>query len=146
VQVIPGDVSNKSDFAACMTVSPKPIGGVVQAAMGLHEALFPNMPHAAWHTGIQPKWRGTWNIHEALQGIDDQLEFFLMTSSVSGSVSTATESNYCSANDFLDAFARHRRSLGKPVTSIGFGMISEVGYLHETPRSKRSFSEEAFNH
>lgn len=23
--------------------------------------------------------------------------------------------------------------MGKPVTSIGFGMISEVGYLHENP-------------
>lgn len=48
-----------------------------------------------------------------------------MTSSVSGSVGSATESNYCSANGFL-AFARYRQSLGKPVSSIGFGMISEV--------------------
>jgi hypothetical protein len=49
-----------------------------------------------------------------------------MTSSVSGSVGTATESNHCSANGFLDAFARYRQSLGKLVSSIGFGMISEV--------------------
>ena len=133
VQVVRGDVSNKADVVACMTVSPRPIGGVIQAAMGLHEALFSKMPHAAWHTGIQPKWRGTWNIHEALEGMDSQLDFFILTSSVSGSVGTATESNYCSANGFLDAFARYRHSLGKPVKSIGFGMISEVGYLHENP-------------
>ena len=133
VQVVRGDVSKKADVVNCMTVSPKPIGGVIQAAMGLHEALFSTMTNAAWHTGIQPKWRGTWNIHEALEGKDDQLDFFLMTSSVSGSVGTATESNYCSANGFLDAFARYRHSLGKPVSSIGFGMISEVGYLHENP-------------
>jgi hypothetical protein len=48
-------------------------------------------------------------------------------------VGTATESNYCSANGFLDAFAKWRRSLGKPCVSVGLGMISEVGYLHENP-------------
>lgn len=133
VRVVRGDVSNKADVVACMTASPKPIGGVIQAAMGLHEALFSRMTHAAWHTGVQPKWRGTWNIHEALEGKDSQLDFFILTSSVSGSVGTATESNYCSANGFLDAFARYRLSLGKPIKSIGFGMISEVGYLHENP-------------
>lgn len=126
VQVIRRDVSGKADVLTCMTTSPKPIGGVIQAAMGLHEALFSTMTHKAWHTGIQPRWRGTWNIHEALEGKDGQVDFFIMTSSVSGSVGTATESNYCSANGFLDAFARYRQSLGKPVSSIGFGMISEV--------------------
>ena len=133
VQVVRGDVINKEDVERCFTASPRPIGGVIQAAMGLHEALFSTMTNKAWHTGIQPKWQGTWNLHNALEGKDDQLDFFLMTSSVSGSVGTATESNYCSANGFLDAFARYRYSLGKPVSSIGFGMISEVGYLHENP-------------
>ena len=133
VEVVRGDVSNKTDVVKCISVSPQPIGGVVQAAMGLQEALFSKMTNTAWHTAIQPKWLGTWNIHEALEGNDTQLDFFLMTSSVSGSVGTATESNYCSANGFLDAFARYRHSLGKPITSIGFGMISEVGYLHENP-------------
>lgn len=133
VKVVRGDVIHKKDVVKAVTTCELPIGGVVQAAMGLHEALFSNMTNQAWHTGIQPKWRGTWNIHQALEGHDDELDFFLLTSSVSGSVGTATESNYCSANGFLDAFARHRRSLGKPICSLGLGMISEVGYLHENP-------------
>lgn len=133
VKVVRGDVINQEDVIQAISACQYPIGGVVQAAMGLEEALFTNMTHTAWHTGIQPKWRGTWNIHNALEGKDNLLDFFLLTSSVSGSVGTATESNYCSANGFLDAFARHRRSLGKPICSLGFGMISEVGYLHENP-------------
>ena len=56
-----------------------------------------------------------------------------MTSSISGSVGTATESNYCAANYFLDVFARHRCAQSLPAISIGLGMISEVGYLHENP-------------
>ena len=86
-----------------------------------------------WHTSIGPKVKGTWNLHNALRGRDSQLDFFLITSSISGSVGTATESNYCAANAFLDSFARYRRSLNLPATSLGLGMISEVGYLHEHP-------------
>ena len=86
-----------------------------------------------WHTSIGPKVKGTWNLHNALRGRDSQLDFFLITSSISGSVGTATESNYCAANTFLDSFARYRRSLNLPATSLGLGMISEVGYLHEHP-------------
>ncbi|KAI1432421.1 polyketide synthase [Xylaria sp. CBS 124048] len=134
VGVVRGDVSVAADVnasvLACLATG-RQIGGVIQAAMGLHEALFTRMPHKGWHTGIQPKWAGTWNLHNALEGHD--LDFFLLTSSVSGTVGTATESNYCSANGFLDAFARWRRSQGKPAVSVGLGMISEVGYLHENP-------------
>lgn len=91
------------------------------------------MSSEAWHAGIAPKAIGAWNLHHALQGQEQELEFFLMTSSISGSIGAATESNYCAANCFLDNFARYRRSLGLQATSIGLGMISEVGYVHENP-------------
>ncbi|KAH7219867.1 KR domain-containing protein [Fusarium oxysporum] len=82
--------------------------------------------------------QGTWNLHNALQvHVDKDLKnephFLLLTSSVSGTVGTATESNYCSANGFLDAFAQWRRSRGQACVAVGLGMISEVGYQHENP-------------
>ena len=86
-----------------------------------------------WHTGIDTTVVGTWNLHSSIKGKESDLDFFLVTSSISGSVGTATESNYCSGNYFLDMFARYRRSLGLPAISVGLGMISEVGYLHENP-------------
>ena len=135
--VIKGDVCNPKDVEAVIAAAAAigNIGGVVQAAMGLNEAIFSVMPNSYWHTGIDPKVQGTWNLHNSLQANsrDSQLDFFLMTSSVSGSVGTATESNYCAANYFLDQFARHLRSQGLPAVSVGLGMISEVGYLHENP-------------
>ncbi|KAI6635430.1 Type I Iterative PKS [Pyricularia oryzae] len=135
VTVVRGDVVDASDVerAVAASAAAGPIGGVVQAAMGLDEALFTAMPAAYWRKGLAPKVRGSLNLHAALAGRDADLDFFLMTSSVSGSVGTATESNYCAANYFLDVFARHRRGLGLPATSVGLGMISEVGYLHENP-------------
>ena len=99
------------------------------------ESLFSTMSSESWHTGIDPKVKGTWNLHNMVRasGRGNNLDFFLLTSSVSGSVGTATESNYCAGNHFLDIFARHLRSRGVPAVSVGLGMISEVGYLHENP-------------
>ena len=86
-----------------------------------------------WHTAIDPKIHGTWNVHNALQGKEDHLDFFLLMSSISGSIGIATESNYSAGNYFLDIFARYRRSLGLRAISVGLGVVSEVGYLHEHP-------------
>lgn len=91
------------------------------------------MSSESWHKSIDPKIHGSWNLYNALRGRQDHLEFFLLTSSISGSVGTATESNYCAANSFQDAFACYLRSVGLPAIAIGLGMISEVGYLHEHP-------------
>ncbi|KAI5866016.1 reducing type I polyketide synthase 10 [Durotheca rogersii] len=137
--VVRGDVCNPKDVEAVVEAAEGEIGGVIQAAMGLNEAIFSMMPNKHWHTGIDPKVQGTWNLYNALRasGRDKNLDFFIMTSSVSGSVGTATESNYCAANHFLDAFARHLRSRPEsPVPgafALGLGMISEVGYLHDNP-------------
>lgn len=95
------------------------------------------MPNDMWHTCIDPKMLGSFNLDRAIKGKDDELDFFFMTSSVSGSVGQAAQANYCSGNFFLDMFARHRRAQGLPATAIGFGMISDVGYLHENPEVER---------
>ncbi|KAF7539879.1 hypothetical protein G7054_g1806 [Neopestalotiopsis clavispora] len=126
VHVVRGDVCKAADVtaavAACVATG-RQIGGIVQAAMGLHEALYTRMTNEAWHTGIDPKYQGTWNLHNAVErvAVGYQLDFFLLTSSISGTVGTATESNYCAANGFLDAFARWRRSRGQPCVSVGLG-------------------------
>ncbi|KAG9698620.1 ketoacyl-synt-domain-containing protein, partial [Aureobasidium melanogenum] len=133
VQVVRGDVGVLADVQKAVDTIKGPIGGVVQAAMGLDEALWTSMSVESWHTGIDPKLIGSWNLYEAIQGRTSDLDFFLMTSSVSGSVGTATEGNYCAANYFLDVFARFLKGKGLPAMSIGLGMISEVGYLHENP-------------
>ncbi|CAH0054521.1 unnamed protein product [Clonostachys solani] len=133
--VITGDVTNYDDVVKALKASESPLGGVVQAAMGLSVSFFNTMSKESWISGIEAKVQGTWNLHNALAslGKEKDLDFFIMTSSVSGKVGTATESNYCAANNFLDIFASYRRSLGLKGIALGLGMISEVGYLHENP-------------
>ncbi len=152
--VIRGDISKADDVAAAVAACKTPIGGVVQGAMALRDSLFSRMTSEAWHTAIQPKLAGTWNLHNALEGRDLNMDFFLLLSSVNGSVGSATESNYCSANAFLDTFAHWRRTQGKAAVSVGLGMISELGYFHENPdieamlmrRGAQPLNEQEFLH
>ncbi len=63
------------------------------------------MSNKSWHNPVKPKVQGSWNLHNSIRGKDGTLEFFLMTSSVAGSVGTAIESDYTAANSFMDNFA-----------------------------------------
>lgn len=135
VEVVRGDVGRYEDVERCIQAAKTPIGGVMQGAMALHETFWGDMTPDRWHTVIRAKVQGTWHLHNALRkdGRDSQLDWFVMTSSTAGTIGAATESNYCAANAFLDAFARYRNSLGLPGIAIGYGRIAGVGYLHEHP-------------
>lgn len=57
IVVVRGDVSQAADVAAAVSAclaTGRQIGGVVQAAMGLHEAIFSNMPNQAWYVVPNP--------------------------------------------------------------------------------------------
>ncbi|KAM3079651.1 hypothetical protein ACMFMG_006064 [Clarireedia jacksonii] len=135
VEVVQGDVSCYADVERAVTAAKLPIGGIVQAAMSIHVALFNETTPEKWHSGISQKVQGSLNLYKALTTVHNtsQLDFFLMLSSVTGSVGVATEANYCAAGAFQDAFGAHLRSLGLPGVSLGLGMVSEVGFLHERP-------------
>ena len=69
------------------------------------------------------------NLHQALSAMP--LDFFVMTSSVSGVLGTPGQSNYAAANSFLDSFARHLRSRGQNATSVVLPMVLGVGVVAE---------------
>lgn len=97
------------------------------------------MTAEAWHTAVEPKCKGTLNLHNGLRKLNINPEFFLLFSSLNGSIGAITESNYCAANAFLDAFARYRRRLGLPCTAVGLGAISGVGYVADNPEVEAHF-------
>ena len=76
---------------------------------------------------------GAWNIHNVLHAHGKAVDFFLLISSVSGSIGPVGQTNYSAANHFLDTFARYRQKLGLPAMSIALGMISDIGYLAQNP-------------
>ncbi|KAF2972455.1 hypothetical protein GQX73_g1158 [Xylaria multiplex] len=129
VHIVRGDVSNKEDVAKAVNTAGVPVYGMVQGAMALEDKLFSKLDLPGWQYPIDPKVRGTWNLHECLTG--HPLDFFVMLSSISAMTGAPTQSNYCAANTFLDFFARYRDGLGLPATTVGLSMVLEVGFVSQ---------------
>lgn len=89
-----------------------------------------------WKTSVEPKILGATNLHSVLA--DTPLDFFLMTSSVSGTLGTPGQSNYAAANSYLDALARHRVSTNKAAVSIILPMVLGVGVVSENTEIEES--------
>lgn len=83
---------------------------------------------------LKPKIQGTLNLHNSLLVHKQHLDFFVMTSSISGVVAIPGQANYAAANTFLDCFSTYRHSLGLPASSLNLGATTEVGFVHENPQ------------
>ncbi|KAI2617417.1 putative polyketide synthase [Hypoxylon sp. NC1633] len=131
VQVVRGDATSAADVARAVAgVSPKhPIKGVVHAAMVLRDGLFHSMSFENWKTSVEPKVLGATNLHSVLS--ETPLDFFLMTSSVSGTLGTPGQANYAAANSYLDSLARNRVFSNKAATSVVLPMVLGVGVVAE---------------
>ncbi len=85
-----------------------------------------------YHTAINAKVHGTWNLHRVSQEFQKQpLDFFTMLSSTSGVVGNKGQANYAAANTFLDAFASYRKTLGLRANTVDLGLIEDVDYVAE---------------
>ncbi|KAL7625750.1 hypothetical protein AAE478_004973 [Parahypoxylon ruwenzoriense] len=107
------------------------VKGVIHAAMVEGDAFFNNSSYSQIHAVLAPKVAGTINLHHATKHLP--LDFFLMTSSIIGSVGTPTQAAYTAANTFQDSFARWRQAQSLPATSIQLGLILEVGSVSSSP-------------
>ena len=147
-QVFRGDASNVNDVSrAIKTVtSERRIKGLVHAAMVLEVSfpplnlvqqanelqdgmLGPKMTVEKFKAALIPKVDGVQALHNALKG--HNLDFFVMTSSISATVGQPGQSNYAAANSFLDNFAWQRNLQGLPATSLVLPMVLGVGIVAE---------------
>ncbi|MEU5402402.1 amino acid adenylation domain-containing protein [Streptomyces sp. NPDC005963] len=111
---------------------PPPIRGVFHLAAQVRDALVPEMDRETFDRVHGPKAIGAHLLHRYLQ--DEPLEHFVLFSSIASLLTTAGQTNYASANAFVDALAQHRRAQGLPALSINWGpwatgMIEELGLV-----------------
>lgn len=129
IRAIGCDISDESSLSvalqSCAAELP-PIRGVVQAAMVLEDSILENMTFENYNAAIRPKVQGTWNLHQLL---GEDLDFFIMLSSIAGIIGTASQSNYAAGGAFQDAVARYRVGKGLPAVSIDLGAVKDVGYV-----------------
>lgn len=104
------------------------IGGVIQLAMALSDAVVPRMTIRNWQLATEGKIKGTVNLHKALPA---DLDFLILLSSLNGLTGWHGQSNYAAANTFLDSFAAWRRAQGLPCSVMDLGAVDDVGYVSE---------------
>ncbi|KAF7563661.1 hypothetical protein G7046_g476 [Stylonectria norvegica] len=129
VHLVRGSVTEAADVARAVAESPRPLKGILQMTMVLHDQAWQKMTIDEWNGATAPKVKGTWNLHNETQS--QNLDFFILFSSLSGIVGQPGQANYASANTFLDAFVSFRSNKGLPCTSLNIGAVEGAGYLVE---------------
>ncbi|CAG7555684.1 unnamed protein product [Fusarium equiseti] len=145
ISFVQGSITSVDDVNAAVARANGSLRGVLQMSMVLADQGFPRMTIDEWNTAVDPKVRGTWNLHNATLEAKADLDFFILFSSLSGVVGQPGQVNYAGANTFLDTFANYRRGLGLPACSIDIGAVEEVGYLAENQSIMQKLRVAGFN-
>lgn len=95
----------------------------------LRDGLFAQSTHDDWQAVAAPKVEGTWNLHEAFS--KDDLDFFVMSSFISGVVGNPGQASYASANTFLDAFTHFRHSHEMAASVLDIGAMGDVAFVSQ---------------
>ncbi|KAK1966752.1 putative hybrid NRPS/PKS enzyme [Colletotrichum sublineola] len=124
------DITVKAQLARLRTrilEAMPPIGGVANGAMVLLDSLFADMTYESLQKTMRPKVDGSRNMDEVFSG--DNLDFFIMFSSITAATGTPGQSSYAAANNFMVGLASQRRARGLPASVIDIGMIIGIGYM-----------------
>ncbi|KAJ5671786.1 Acyl transferase/acyl hydrolase/lysophospholipase [Penicillium longicatenatum] len=132
------DVSSSTSFSQmvveCAQTMP-PIKGCINAAMVLQDGIFQeNMNFAKWDLTMKSKIQTSQNLDQLLP---DNLDFFVLLSSLAGVVGQMGSSNYAGGCSFQDALARHRVTRGERAVSIDIGWMRNIGVIAENEAYQR---------
>lgn len=98
-----------------------PLKGIIHSAAVLEDATIANTDAQKYMKVFAPKAMGAWNLHLCTENMD--LDFFLSLSSISSLFGLPGQTNYSSANNFLDALAKYRQSKGLNASSVNLGVL-----------------------
>ncbi|KAL9019704.1 MAG: hypothetical protein Q9185_003042 [Variospora sp. 1 TL-2023] len=131
-RLVRGTVTSLADVTTALHNAEKnPVRGILQMSMVLRDQNFTTMTWSEWQEATAPKVQGTWNLHNASISGKLDLDFFVAFSSLSGIIGQPGQANYASANTFLDAFVKYRKSLGLQASALDIGAVEDVGYISE---------------
>ncbi|GAB2846778.1 type I polyketide synthase [Lentzea nigeriaca] len=113
------DAADRDALGAVIAALDVPLRAVIHTAAVLDDAVLDELGLDQVSRVLQVKAEAAVALHEVTAGVD--LDAFVLFSSLAGTYGGAGQGNYAPGNAFLDAFARYRRGLGLPATSIGWG-------------------------
>ncbi len=128
IHVFTADVSDESEVTELLgriRAELPPLAGVAHLAGVLDDALLSQQSLERFRTTLAPKAFGACHLDRLTK--DDELDFFIVSSSVSSLFGTPGQSNYATANAFLDGLVAQRRAKGLPASGVNFGPWAQGG-------------------
>jgi len=125
VVIVQGDVAQRADMKRVLKSATYPLRGVFHAAGVLDDGMLAQQSAERFARVMAPKVDGAQHLHELTQPFD--LDFTVYFSSIASSFGTVGQSNYATANAYLDALAHYRMSKGLFTLSINWGAWSDAG-------------------
>ena len=118
---IQGDITKREDVEAVFRQIKKQYGrlnGIIHSAGLLRDNFIVRKSRSEFFEVLEVKVDGTLHLDEITQ--KEQLDFFVLFSSGAGVLGNTAQSDYSTANAFLDAFAEHRN---KHFNSVQFTYV-----------------------
>ncbi|RJO70846.1 amino acid adenylation domain-containing protein [Nocardia panacis] len=126
VRVESVDIASAAAVTACLaaiSAESPPLRGVLHLAGVLDDGVLAGQSAERFAKVLAAKAIGAWHLHR----LTEDLDFFVLFSSVSSALGTPGQANYAAANAFLDGLASYRRGLGLPGLAIQWGSWAEKG-------------------
>ncbi len=120
-----GDESEVAELLGRIRAELPPLAGVLHLAGVLDDALLSQQSLERFRTTLAPKAFGACHLDRLTK--DDDLDFFIVSSSVSSQFGSPGQSNYATANALLDGLVAQRRARGLPATGVNFGPWAQGG-------------------
>ncbi|WP_460699962.1 SDR family NAD(P)-dependent oxidoreductase [Nocardia thraciensis] len=122
VDIVACDITDRAAVAELLDGIPTehPLTAVVHAAGVLDDGILAGLTSDRLRHVLAPKVDGAWHLHELTRAANP--EWFVLFSSLAGTIGTAGQANYAAANGFLDTLAEHRREQGLPAVSIDWAL------------------------
>jgi len=135
VEVINCDVGDKVNVQQLIEKSQNnkqyPLKGIFHTAGILDDAPISKQTPEHFEKIYAAKACGAWYLHEITQAQAINLDYFVLFSSFTSLNGAVGQSNYVTANSFLDGLAALRHQQGLPAQSINWGPWQEVGMARD---------------
>lgn len=128
IHTFAADVGEESEVAKLLEwirAELPPLAGVAHLAGVLDDALLSGQSLERFRTALAPKAFGACHLDRLTK--DDDLDFFVVSSSVSSLLGSPGQANYSTANAFLDGLVAERQARGLPATGVNFGPWAQGG-------------------
>jgi SAM-dependent methyltransferase/NAD(P)-dependent dehydrogenase (short-subunit alcohol dehydrogenase family) len=113
------DICDQEQVEDLFASLPGALGGIFHLAAAGEMSPLTSMTSTGVREVMGPKTLGTWNLHVTSR--DMALDFFVMFSSWASVLGAQELGHYNAANQFMDALAHYRKSIGLPATSLNWG-------------------------